>query len=256
MHLTVETGRHRETSGRHDPEPTAETGDTGRQADTTPEPASQHLASDRRDWETGRQAGKPLEPASQHLASDRRDWETGRHVGDTTPEPTAETGDTWRQAGDWETWRHAGDTTLSRRHSIWHLPAETGRHRETSWETTLGPASQHLASDRRDWETGRHAGDTTPEPTAETGDTWRQAGDTTPEPASQHLASDRRDWETQGDKLGNDPGANVTASGSRPERLGDRKTSGKQDPGTSVTLSHSRHLKLEPQRFAVWGQTW
>ena len=68
--------------------PTAEgrAGDTEKQAgDTTPEPASQHLAFDRRDWETQgdkretrprRHAAGVAEPTSQHLASDRSDWET------------------------------------------------------------------------------------------------------------------------------------------------------------------------------------
>ena len=58
------SGKHRKTSGRHDLGDTQQASpqsqrrsiwhpDTGRQAgDTTPEPASQHLASDRRDWET------------------------------------------------------------------------------------------------------------------------------------------------------------------------------------------------------------
>ena len=47
----------------------------------------------------------------------------------------------------------AGDTTRRQRHSIWHLTAETGRHRETSGRHDPEPASQHLASDRRDRET-------------------------------------------------------------------------------------------------------
>ena len=115
-HPTTETGRHRKTSGRHDPEP-----------------ASQHLASDRGDWETqgekretrpqrlgdtGRQAGDTTpQPASQHLASDRRasvtasgiqiqgDKRETRPGASVTHDPRASVtkngmGDTGRQAGD------------------------------------------------------------------------------------------------------------------------------------------------------------
>ena len=66
-----------------------------------------------------------------------RDWET---QGDKWENLIADAG---RQAGDktdgvirpqtlGDTERQAGDTTRSQRHSIWHLTAETGRHRETS----------------------------------------------------------------------------------------------------------------------------
>ena len=142
-----------------------------------------------------------------------------------------------------------------------HLASCKGEKRETTSE----PASQHLASDRKEWET---EGD---------------KRETSPQPASQHLACDRRDWETQGDKrrhertqgdkremgdtgrqAGDTTPEPVTASqrlrdnretSRKHERLGDRKTSGKQDLGTGVTLSHSLYLKLEPQCFAVWGIT-
>ena len=156
--------------------------------DTTPEPASQHLASDRKDWETqGDKRETTSEPASQHLASsDRRNWETqgdetgrhreasGRH--DPGARVTARR-DCETQGGKRET------RPRSQRHSIWHLTAEAGRHRETS--------RKH---ERLRETSGRH-------------------------------------------------------------NLGDRKTSGKQDPGTGVTLSHSLYLKLEPQYLAVWGKT-
>ena len=133
------------------------------------------------------------------------------------------------------------DARCSRRHSIWHLTAETGKHRETSGRR---PRSRRHGI----WPL--------------TAETEGDKQETRPEPASQHC----RDCETQGDKRGrHDPGASVTASGrqagdttlesalQQPERLGDRKTSGKQDPGTGVTLSHSLYLKLEPQCFAVLG---
>ena len=168
-----ETGRHRETS-----------------ADTTPEPASQHLASDR---ETGRHRETSVRPPRSRchgiwrqapgasVTASQRLRDTGRQAGDTTPEPASQhlrylTAETGRQAGNDAGGRRdktrlaQGDKRRqprSRRHSIWPLTAEAGRHREAPQ-----PASQRL----------------------------RQAGDTTPEPASQHLASDRRDWETQGDK--------------------------------------------------------
>ena len=130
---------------------------------------------------TGRQVGdKTPEPALQ-LASDHRDWETsGQH------HPAASS-------------RQAGDTTQSRRHSIWHLTESdrtdwdklAPRHRETSdrhnpaagvtasgvrpqgdkretrprrnlTATTPGPASQHLASDRKHWETQGEKRETRP----------------------------------------------------------------------------------------------
>ena len=133
------------------------TAETERAGDTTPQPASQRLASDRRAsvtasgiqiqgnkgdatpkpasqhlWhpDTGRQAGDatPTEPASQHLASDRRDSET--------------------QASG----RHETGTSAN---SVWHLTAETGRRRETSGRHD--PGAGVTAFDRRDWETsGRH----------------------------------------------------------------------------------------------------
>ena len=52
-----------------------------------------------------------------------------------------------------------GGTTRS---SVWHLTAETGRHRETSRRRSIW----HLTGDtgtRRDWETGRQAENRTPE---------------------------------------------------------------------------------------------
>ena len=224
--MTAETARHRETSGKHVPADTQLASpqgqrhsishpDTGRQAgDTTPEPASQHLASDRRDWETSgrhdpgasvtkngrwetpgdkRETQQPAgdTTVSQHLASDRIDWPRSRH-------------------------RHAGDTTPASQHlasdrgdTSQHPTAETGRHRETSRRhdpgasvTASGIRLQRLG-DKRETRprSQRHE-------KREMGDTGRQAGDTTPEPASQHLASRHRETSTR-----HDPGARVTASG-------------------------------------------
>ena len=134
-----------------------------------PGAASQHLG------DTGRQAGyTTLEPASQHLAPDRRDWETQGDKRETSPEPASQ-----HLASD------RGDTGTS---TIWHLTAETGRHRETS------APKGHLRS------TGRQAGYTTLEPASQ-----YLASQTSPEPTSQHLASDRGDWETQGDKQETQP---------------------------------------------------
>ena len=135
--------------------------DTGRQAgDTTPEPASQHLASDRRGWET--HGGRHHPGASVwHLTAEARQLgdSVTRKIGKQTPQPashhsiwhlTAETlGDIGRQAGDTsqrrrpETERHKA---RSRRHSIWH--PTTGRQakptQKTSGRHDPEPASQHL----------------------------------------------------------------------------------------------------------------
>ena len=135
----------------------------GQAGDTTPEPASQHLASDRRDWEIQGQAGDTTpEPASQPLASAK----TGRHRHisrdnrETRPQDLShkkrETGDVERQAAG-DTGRQAGDTTPE-------------------------PASQRLASDRRDWETQPYKRDTRPRSRRHS--IWHA---TAAEPASQHL---------------------------------------------------------------------
>ena len=87
----------------------------------------------------------------------------------------------------------------SQRHSIWHPTAETGRQ---AGDTTLEPASQHLASDRIDWEKSRLG------EAADRRD-WETQGDTTPEPASQKTG-DGRHRETSGR---HNPAASVTASG-------------------------------------------
>ena len=74
--------------------------------------------------------GHNLEPASQHLASDRGDWET---QGDKckTRRPRSQRHSVWDLTGETlqDTGRQAGDTTRprSQRHSIWHLTAQTGR---------------------------------------------------------------------------------------------------------------------------------
>ena len=182
--------------------------DTGRQAgDTTLEPASQRLASRHREtsgrhdpgprWhptaETARQAGDTT--ASQHLASDRIDWEASRRhdPGGVQPQRLGDKRETppRSQCPPAET-----DTTRSQRHSIWHLTAETGNVTASSKHD---PGASVGASGIRA-ETGRQAGDTTPEPASQkTGGGRHSETDTTPEPvepASQHLASDQRDWET------------------------------------------------------------
>ena len=125
----------RETSGRH-------------------EPASQYLASDRRDGDT------TPEPASQHVASDRRDL--GRQ-GDKRETPPR-----------------------SRRHSIWHLTAETGRHRETSRRHSIW----HLT------ETGRHRDKRETQPWSRRDSIWHLTGETG----------------RQEDKQKQDPGIGVTLS--------------------------------------------
>ena len=115
--------------------PTAEgqAGDTERQAgDTTPEPASQHLAFDRRDWET--QGDKRETRPRRHAAA-----ETGRHVTASSIRP--------QRLGD--TGRQAGDTTPE---PASHPTAETGRQ---AGHMTPEPASQHLASRHRET-SGRH----------------------------------------------------------------------------------------------------
>ena len=236
--LTAETARHRETSGRHDPaasvtasHPTAEPASqhlTGRQAgNTTPELAD---PSQREMGNTTKQAGDTPEPASQHLASRRREtggrqaprpWrlgDKGRQAGDTTPEPASQ--HLASDRGDWETQggkRETRPVTASE---------TSGRHDPaaivTASNSTAEPASQHL--------TGRQAGNTTPEladpSQREMGNTTKQAGDT-PEPASQHLASRRRETGGRHDpsqrlrQAGDKTGASVTASGIRAQRLGD-----------------------------------
>ena len=61
---------------------------------------------------------------------------------------------------DWETQGGKRETRpRSRRRSIWHPTAETGRHRETSGRHDPEP---HLASDRRDWETQGDTRETQP----------------------------------------------------------------------------------------------
>ena len=212
---TPEPASHRrdcETQGdKREPIPEPAETDAG---DTTPVPMSQHLASDRRDWETsdkrehlassvaassirpqrlmrlgdtGRQAG----PASEHLASDRRDWETQGDKRETQPR---------------------------RRHSIWPLTAETGRHRETSGRHEPGAMSQH----RRDCET---QGD---KPRSQRHSIWHRRRETR-----------LRDKGTSGRQ---DPRAGVTASGSREtsrKHERHRETSGRhtasQHLGASVT---------------------
>ena len=157
MEPTAENGRYRGKSGRSRSQrhsiaetasdPGASTGtesgrprsitasqrlrDTGRQeGDTTPEPASQHLASDRRhrdtgrkrhwwetrqDWETqGDKWGR-----SQHLASDRRDWETQGDKRETTPEPASQ-----HLASDCRSWETQGDKRETRSRSQHHSIAD------------------------------------------------------------------------------------------------------------------------------------
>ena len=143
----------------------------GEKRETTLEPASQHLASDRKEWETQEHDPAAGVTASgirpQRLGdtgrratqtSDKREtrslWhpDTEKQAGDPVPSVTASgirpqrLGDTWRR--DWEHGRRAGDTTPEL------------------------AASQHLASDRRDWDTGNRG---------------RQA-----EPASQHQENKRK----------------------------------------------------------------
>ena len=136
--------------------PTAETG----QATSGRHNAGASVAAAGIQTQRDKRETRPQSQRLQNLASDRRDWETH-----------------WETQGDkWKT------RLRSRRHSIWHLTAETGRNRETSGRR---PRSR------------RHG-------------VWPLTRDTTPEPASQR----RRDCETQGDKRGrHDPGASVTASG-------------------------------------------
>ena len=104
----------------------------------TPEPASQHLASDRRDWET---SGRHDPGASVTTQGDKREtqprsqrhsiWhpDTGRQAGDTTPEPASQ-----HLASDRRDWETQGDKRETRpwsqRHSIWHLTGETGRQED------------------------------------------------------------------------------------------------------------------------------
>ena len=79
-----------------------------------------------------------LEPASQHLASDRKDWETQGDKRETRPRSQP---------------RRREKRPRSRHHGIWHLTAETGRYRETSrrHRETSGRHDPG-AGDRRDWE--------------------------------------------------------------------------------------------------------
>ena len=174
---------------------------TPKEWETQTRPRSQRhrqATSGRRRQSTERQAGdRTPEPMSQHLASERRDWETQgdetrRHMGHN-------------RLGDTGTQKRK--TTRSRRHSFWPPTTETEGDK---WETRprsqrqhcrecetqdvtasgLGPAS-HL-----NWETQGDKWDTT-QSRRHTSDRrdWETQGDkreTTPEPASQHLASDRR----------------------------------------------------------------
>ena len=146
--------------------------------------------------------------------------DTGREAGDTTPEPASRHLPSDRR--DCETQQNKRETPRSRRHSIWHpttdtpprsrhLTAQTVRHGETSWrhdpgipqilgdtgrqagDTTLEPASQHLASDRRDWETQGDKRETRPRSRRHsiwhlTADRETSGGRHDP-PASRHLAS-------------------------------------------------------------------
>ena len=91
----------------------------GRQAgDTTPQPAG--IRPQRHRETSGRH-----NPAASAAASGN--WETGRRAGDTTPEPASQ------HSRDWETQGDKRETRpRSRRHSIWHLTAEIGRHRKRS----------------------------------------------------------------------------------------------------------------------------
>ena len=152
-HLTAQTGR-QGASGRRDTQ-------------------QEHLASDCRDWETeGDKRETP--PWSQRLVSDRRDWETQAQGDKRETRPRSQLASDRREtsgrhnpaasataSGNWGTGRRAGDTRpRSRRHSIWHLTAETGRHRETSGRHDPGAGA--TASDRRDRETQKEKRETRP----------------------------------------------------------------------------------------------
>ena len=125
--------------------------------DATQEPASQRLASDRRDWGTQKD-----DPGARHNS---RDWETS----ETRPEPA--TGRRRETSG-------RQDTPGASR-SIWHLTAKQFGASVTKngrWKTQgTKRETQPLTQRRSIWHP----------------DTGRQAGDTT-EPASQHL----KHWET------------------------------------------------------------
>ena len=102
----------------------------GDKRETRPEPASQHLqhlTASGRSWrhsldrrgDTGRQAGDmTLELASQHLASDRRDWETQGEKRETRPEPASQYLASDRRDDFGGTWEAQGYKRESRRRSI------------------------------------------------------------------------------------------------------------------------------------------
>ena len=166
--------------------PRSPMGDTGRQAgDTTPEPVLAETDTGRQAGDTERQLGDPgasvtasgiwpqgQRDTSQHLASDRRDWETQGDKQETRPRSQrqsgirpprlgarvtkTEMGDTGRQAGDTTpepASQHLATQGDKRETRPWS-PASDHRDWETQGDKQLEPASQHLASDRRDWETG------------------------------------------------------------------------------------------------------
>ena len=101
-HQTAESGRHRETSGRHDPKASVT-------ASSMPQRLGARPWSQRHSiWHLTAETGRHRETSAQHLASDRRDWETQGDKRETRP---------WSQ-----------------RHGISHLTGETGRQ-EDKWKT-------------------------------------------------------------------------------------------------------------------------
>ena len=139
-------------------------------------------------------------------------------------------------------------------HSIcrdWETQGDKSQHLR---DTTPEPALQHLAFDRRDWEKQGDKRETHP---------GRHAAGVTAEPASQYLASRQR--ETGGR---HDPGASVTASGVRPQGLGDKRETrprsqrhkGRQagdttpEPVTAFGIQ-TQGDKRAQQRHSIWHLT-
>ena len=85
------------------------------------------------------------QPASQHLASDRRDKrETPQHERGDGDE--RETRPRSRRHSIGDTGGQAEDTTRTRRHSIWNPNTKTGARRKTAKDTTPEPAAIVTAS--------------------------------------------------------------------------------------------------------------
>ena len=168
----------------------------------------------RRDWDTGRQTGDTTpEPASQHPASDRRGWETqgGRHHLYLRCAQLANASRVLGNLGDdilskitlksgvgtiVETWPATSSGFAGR---LWHLTAEARQSGDTpgaSVTRKIGKQTPQPASHHSIWhltaetlgDIGGQAGDTTPHVTASAS---RDREAQSPEPASQHLASDR-----------------------------------------------------------------